>query len=84
MIELKMDFEIKNTYDEEGFSNKIYWFKSNKVDGLKYRWLFGSHGVNVYQGNKEIDYFTFDFHLNKVPMVRARSYIRKHDKEAKA
>ena len=78
-----IDYTIEKRTDQDGFKYETYNFKSNNFEGLTYRWFKGSHTVNLIQDNKEIDCFTFDFHLNNTTFRRVKSLIFEHEKELK-
>jgi hypothetical protein len=76
-----IDYTIEKLTDQDGFRYEVYNFKSDNFNGLTYRWYKGSHTVNLILDNKEIDCFTFDFHLNNTNFRRVKSLIMEHDRE---
>jgi hypothetical protein len=67
----------------------ITLFYSDDVPEYVFEWVQGSHGVNVFYKNQymnegqrdTVEYFSFDFDVDKVSMKRVQEIIEDHIKE---
>ena len=70
-----MNYKIK-TIDEE----KIYFFESDSLD-LTYRWISGSHTVNVFLNDTCLDCFSADYGKSKITKRDILTTIRQWEKD---
>ena len=71
----KIEVSKSGTIDEE----KIYFFESESLD-LTYRWIDGSHTVNVYQNDTCLDCFSSNYGKSKITKRDILTTIKQWEK----
>jgi len=93
MLEIYKTFNVWN----DGEKTPYIVFRDEDVPHLVFEWCKGTHGVNVYYTEEYIkeeynmrkltgertcvDYFSFDFDVDKVATKRVKTIIKDHIKE---
>tara|TARA_Y100000310_G_C20577142_1_gene761017 strand:- start:398 stop:682 length:285 start_codon:yes stop_codon:yes gene_type:complete len=81
----KLDQVKEISTDQDGFKMITYYFKSDKLPVL-YRWIFGSHTINVLDSEtkKEVNCFSANYEKNKLTKADIMPVIKRHERDTLA